>query len=167
MHSKYSQCLRNQGCLNLYISYLVIKKKHNETESVLHCVYVSLLKNNNLEQHISDNAGVNWHLILSPRPYIDALRNDLQVLSPALVPPWRIPPFHTSLWVMDLEIFIQSFWYGLSMLCVMWWNMVFLHIIRVLCPETRGLNRQIIAFISQWSKCKKNSWNPLFLDFHF
>ena len=38
-------------------------------------------KNNNLERPTSDKTGVNSHLILSQRPHIDPLMNDL-LLSP-------------------------------------------------------------------------------------
>ena len=39
-------------------------------------------KNNNLERSTSDNTDVNSHLILSQRPHIDPLMNDLLILSP-------------------------------------------------------------------------------------
>lgn len=82
------QCLliRTQGCLNLYISYLPILKtiiQCLELAATLCLCFSALKHNGHLERATSDNTGVNSHLILSQRPHIDPLRNDLPVFSPS------------------------------------------------------------------------------------
>lgn len=46
-------------------------------------MFLCFKNNNNLEESTSDNTDVNSHLILSQRPHIDPLRNDLLILSPS------------------------------------------------------------------------------------
>lgn len=155
MDSKYSQCLliRNQARLNLYISYLLIKK------TIIRCSELAFMflcfKNNNyLEGSTSDNTGVNSHLILSQRPHIDPLRNDLLVLSPSSsssTDDTSLPhqPLSHGLRDLQSEIFVS-----VSIVCDMIDHGFSVHCQSAI-PEIRGLNRQILAYISQQAKRKK------------